>query len=116
MTNRRSAGSRVDYREFGGVSRVYVTTDRDCIAYLGVEAGAGKDDYTRLFGNGKTRASSGTTVTIVARPSGSNIVRARPRGGETGREAPLRISFSSSYDAVTSTGRLVVQQGQDQAY
>src|SRR5437016_14603483 len=109
MTNRRSGGSRADHRQFGGVSRVYVTTDSGCITYLGVEAGAGKDDYTRLFGNGKTGASSGTTVTIVARPSGSNIVRARPGGCETGREAPLRISCSSSYDAVTSTGRIVLQ-------
>src|SRR6266550_2330164 len=113
MTNRRSAGSRVDYREFGGVSRVYVTTDRDCIAYLGVEAGAGKDDYTRLFGNGKIRASSGTTVTIVARPSGSNIARARPSGCETGRKPAMRPRCGSSNDAVTSTGPMAQQMSCD---
>src|SRR5205807_10499931 len=109
MTNRRSAGSRVDHREFGGVSRVYVTTDSDRITYLGVEAGAGKDDYTRLFGNGKTRASSGPTVTIVARPSGSNVVRDRPRGCETGRDEPLRLSCRSRYADVTSTGSIVIK-------
>jgi hypothetical protein len=65
-----SSRSSVRYRDSGGVGRIQVSADGYQLAHLGVEAGTGKNDYTRRLVYGETCPGSGTATTIVVQPSG----------------------------------------------